>query len=111
MRTLIVSNRNPYEGTDITWNGLRPAQKLLDTGVRVRIFLMNDSVDMAREVCRPPEGYFDLGKVLKDLIAGGVPVKVFGTCKTRCGIHKGRTYFFGIAAGASPSLNAKFHDT
>jgi len=50
---------------------------------------MNDSVDMAREMLRPPEGYFDLGEMLKNLINRGVPVKVCGTCEVRCGIYKG----------------------
>ena len=95
MKTLIIFNRNPYDGTDITWNGLRLAEKLLDISIQVRIFLMNDSVDMARDACKPPEEYFDLGKMLKDLIVKGVPVKVCGTCKVRCGIHKGKPYFEG----------------
>jgi len=42
---LLVFNRNPYDGTDITWNALRLAEKLLNTGLEVNIFLMNDSVD------------------------------------------------------------------
>ena len=93
MKILIVFNRNPYDGTDVTWNGLRLIDKLLDVGVEVKIFLMNDSVDMARDVAKPPEGFFDLGKMLKDLISKSVPVKVCGTCKVRCGIHKGEPYF------------------
>ena len=52
------------------------AEKLLDLNIKVNIFLMNDSVDMARDACRPPEGFFDLGKMLQDLIAKSVPVKV-----------------------------------
>ena len=95
MKILIIFNRNPYDGTDVTWNGLRLVDKLLDVGVEVRLFLMNDSVDMARDVAKPPEGFFDLGKMLKDLIAKTVPVKVCGTCKVRCGIHKGEPYFEG----------------
>ncbi len=48
---------------------------------------MNDAVDMARDVCRPPEGYDqDLGQMLKALIKRGVVVKVCGTCMARCGI-------------------------
>ena len=94
-KVLIIFNRNPYDGTDVTWNGLRLAEKLLNIGVDVRLFLMNDSVDMAREITKPPEGFFDLGKMLKELIAQGVPVKVCGTCKVRCGVHKGEPYFEG----------------
>ena len=95
MKTLIIFNRNPYDGTDVTWTGLRLVDKLLDIGVEVRLFLMNDSVDMARDAAKPPEGFFDLGKMLKDLIAKSVLVKVCGTCKVRCGIHKGEPYFKG----------------
>ncbi|HIJ69902.1 MAG TPA: sulfur reduction protein DsrE [Planctomycetes bacterium] len=95
MKTLFIFNRNPYDGTDVTWNGLRLAEHLLNIGLEVNIFLMNDSVDLARDVTKPTEGYFDLGKMLKDLIAKGVPVKVCGTCKVRCGIHKGEPYFKG----------------
>ena len=95
MNVLIIFNRNPYDGTDVTWNGLRLVEKLLDLKLEVRLFLMNDSVDMARDACKPPEEFFDLGKMLKDLIAKSVPVKVCGTCKVRCGIHKGEPYFEG----------------
>jgi len=92
---LLVFNRNPYDGTDVTWNGLRLAEQLLHLGMGVNIFLMNDSVDLARDAAKPAEGYFDLGQMLKDLIAKNVPVKVCGTCKVRCGIHKGEPYFEG----------------
>jgi len=33
--------------------------------------------------------------MLKDLIARGVPVKVCGTCKIRCGLYRGEPYFEG----------------
>lgn len=95
MNALIVLNRNPYDGTDITWNALRLADQLLNAGLKVDIFLMNDSVDLARDSARPPDGYFDLGKMLKELMHRNVPVKVCGTCKARCGIHKGEPYFEG----------------
>jgi len=92
---LLVFNRNPYDGTDVTWNGLRLAEQLLNTGLDVNIFLMNDSVDLARDITKSPEGYFDLVQMLKELIAKDVPVKVCGTCNVRCGIHKGVPYFEG----------------
>lgn len=95
MKALIVFNSNPYDGTDITWNGLRLAEQLLNTGLEVNIFLMNDSVDLARDVTKPPEGYFDLVQMLKDLIDKNIPVKVCGTCKARCGLHKDEPYFEG----------------
>ena len=32
MKTLLVLNRNPYDGTDVTWNALRLAEQLLNRG-------------------------------------------------------------------------------
>jgi uncharacterized protein involved in oxidation of intracellular sulfur len=75
MSILIIFNHQPYDGTDVTWNGLRLAGKILEAGQKVRLFLMNDSVDMARDVCKAPESYDqDLSQMLKDLIANGEPV-------------------------------------
>ena len=96
MKILFIFNREPYDTTDITWNALRLAQTLKKSGQEVRIFLMNDSVDLARDVCKPPEGYDqDLSKMLKNLISDGVPVQVCGTCMARCGIYKNHPYFEG----------------
>jgi len=105
MKILFIFNRQPYDSTDVTWNGLRLAGKLLETNNEVRIFLMNDSVDMARDVCKPPQGYDqDLSQMLKDLIAKGVPVKVCGTCMARCGIYKNQPYFEGANKATMPEL-------
>jgi len=106
MKILIIFNREPYDNTDVTWNGLRLAGKLRETGHDVRIFLMNDSVDMARDACRPPEDYDqDLSRMLKDLIAAGVPVKVCGTCMARCGIHRNQPYFDGAEKSTMAALS------
>ncbi len=78
MNTLIILNRQPYDGTDVTWNALRLAGSLLDSGVVVQLFLMNDSVDLARDVTTHPDGYFDLTQMLKELITRSVVVKVAG---------------------------------
>lgn len=32
MKILIVLNREPYDGTDVSWNALRLADKLLEGG-------------------------------------------------------------------------------
>ena len=96
MKVLIIFNREPYDTTDVTWNGLRLAETLRKNNQEVRIFLMNDAVDMARDACKPPATYDqDLSQMLKDLIAKDVPVKVCGTCMARCGIHKNQPYFEG----------------
>ncbi|HPN39056.1 MAG TPA: DsrE family protein [Melioribacteraceae bacterium] len=105
MKVLIVFNREPYDGTDVTWNGLRLADTLRKNGNEVRIFLMNDSVDMARDICRLPENYDkDLSQMLKALILNGVSVKVCGTCMVRCGIYKNHPYFEGAEKSTMDAL-------
>lgn len=54
MKILMIFNREPYDGTDVTWHGLRLADTLVEGNHEVRLFLMNDAVDMARDACRPP---------------------------------------------------------
>ena len=95
MATLLILNQQPYDGTDVTWNALRLARQLNDEGVEVRIFLMNDSVDLARNGITPPDGIEDMVQMTKDLISKGVLVKVCGTCQNRCGILKGEPYYEG----------------
>ena len=95
MATLMILNRQPYDGTDITWNALRLARQLNNDGVKVRLFLMNDSVDLARDGISPPDGIEDMVSMTKDLISKGVPVKVCGTCQNRCGVLKGQPYYDG----------------
>lgn len=107
MSVLIVFNHEPYDGSDVTWNGLRLAGKLREDGQEVRIFLMNDSVDLARDVCSKPDGYDqDLVQMLKGLIRQGVTVKVCGTCMARCGIHRNHPYFEGAEKSTMAQLAA-----
>lgn len=104
MTVLLIFNHAPYDGTDVTWNALRLAKTLGASGNEVRIFLMNDSVDLARESCMAPEGYDqDLKGMLKELIELGAKVEVCGTCMARCGIHKNEPYY----PGANKSTMAK----
>ena len=105
MKVLIIFNHEPYNGTDVTWNGLRLAGKLVEGCSDVRIFLMNDAVDLARDSCRPPAGYDqDMSQMLKDLIAKNVTVKVCGTCMARCGIYKNQPYFDGAEESTMQAL-------
>jgi uncharacterized protein involved in oxidation of intracellular sulfur len=104
MKTLLVLNRNPYDGTDVTWNALRLGEKLLDKGTELKIFLMNDSIDLAKEGVKPPEGYFNLTEMLRGLIGKGVQVKVCGTCLVRCGIHKNKPLTNGAIEAKMPEL-------
>lgn len=107
MLTLMIFNRQPYDNTDVTWNGLRLARQLREDGEEVRLFLMNDAVDMARDSCVPPEGHdHDLAQMVRDLIADGVPVKACGTCVARCGIYRNQPYFEGVEKSTIVALSA-----
>lgn len=90
---LLILSRQPYDGTDVTWNALRLAERLLKDRVEARLFVMNDAVDLLRDSSQPPEGFFDLVQMLKELIAKGVTVKACTTCQGRCGLNKGQPYF------------------
>lgn len=100
MRILLIFNHYPYDGSDIAWNSLRLAETLLNSEHDVRIFLMNDAVDLARNETIKPEGYDkDLVQMLKALVDKGLKLRVCGTCMARCGIHKNKPYFMdGIKA-------------
>ena len=95
----------------MTWNALRLAGKLQEDGEQVRLFLMNDSVDLARESVKPPEGYYDLVQMRKELIARGVQVRVWGTYQARCGICKGEPYYEGAEKSTMADLSAWVRDS
>jgi len=88
---LLVVNRGPYDGSDVVWNALRLARSAREAEMRVRLFLMNDGVDLARVGVTPEGAEFDLQDMLRALIADGVEVRLCQTCLTRCGIGKGET--------------------
>ncbi|MBI4396794.1 MAG: DsrE family protein [Elusimicrobia bacterium] len=90
MKFLLILSQKPYDGTDVTWNALRMADAAIGAGHEVRIFVMNDAVDIARSGSKP-EGYeFDLGAMLQDVEKKGALVKLCTTCINRCGIAKGQ---------------------
>ena len=99
MRLLIVINRQPYDGTDVVWNALRLARTSLEGGLQIQLFLMNDGVDLAREELPPPEGAFDLGGMLRELMEAGATVQLCQTCLARCGIGRGEVIPSAQVAG------------
>ena len=52
---LFIFTNQPYNGTDNAYNALRLARALKEKGEDVRIFLMNDAVDLARNSTKKPE--------------------------------------------------------
>jgi uncharacterized protein involved in oxidation of intracellular sulfur len=85
---LIVLSHGPFEG-DTTWNALRLASTLLDRKSPVRVFVMNDAIDVVRQGSMPEGAEFDLQAMLRELLPRGARIKICTTCITRCGIGQG----------------------
>lgn len=85
---LIVLSHAPFDG-DTTWNALRLASTLLDRNSPVRIFVMNDAIDVVRQGAMPEGSEFDLQAMLRALLPRGGRVKICTTCINRCGIGQG----------------------
>ncbi len=105
MGILFILNQQPYNGTDVIWNALRLAKTLHKKGESIKIFLMNDAVDLARDTTKKPDFYeFDLVEMLKKLYLDGIELKVCGTCMARCGLNKNQPYFNDDVQGTMDDL-------
>jgi sulfur relay (sulfurtransferase) complex TusBCD TusD component (DsrE family) len=98
---LLVISHPPYDGTDVVWNALRLAGAAREAGMGVRMFLMNDGVDLARSDAAPQGAEFDLSEMLGRLITDGAEVRLCQTCLNRCGIAAGETAPEAQIAGMS----------
>jgi uncharacterized protein involved in oxidation of intracellular sulfur len=84
--TLILTTA-PY-GDEKIWNALRLA-RALTVGIdkmKVNIFLIGDAVTAAKKGQKPPEGFYNLGTMLKELIDQGSEVIACRTCISARGL-------------------------
>jgi uncharacterized protein involved in oxidation of intracellular sulfur len=81
MKALFILNDPPY-GTERCYNGLRLAHGLLkrDPAVDVTVFLMADAVLAAKRGQKTPDGYYNLERMLKRVVAAKGRVLLCGTC-------------------------------
>ncbi len=72
------------------WNALRLASASASAAVKskVNVFLLGDAVSLAKERQNPPEGYYNLEKMLRELIKIGVRVRACGTCLAARGLNQ-----------------------
>jgi uncharacterized protein involved in oxidation of intracellular sulfur len=89
MKLLLILSHKPYDGTDVIWNALRLAETTLELKHEVRIFVMNDAVDITRADSKPEGTEFDLGQMLLAIEKKNGRIKLCTTCINRCGISKG----------------------
>jgi len=66
-------NDAPY-GTERSYNGLRLALALAKTGEKVQVFLLADAVFCALENQKTPDGYYNIGRMIKGLSKRGAQV-------------------------------------
>lgn len=65
-----ILNDAPY-GTERSYNGLRIAISLIKKGEDIRVFLMADAVLCGFENQQTPNGYYNIGRMLKFLLKRG----------------------------------------
>lgn len=89
MKILFIINDAPY-GSEKAYNALRMAIALQKehSNVDVRIFLMADAVTCAMPNQSTPQGYYNIERMLKSVIARGGQVKACGTCAEARGIKE-----------------------
>ena len=81
MKALIILNDPPY-GTERCYNVLRLAHALLknDPQTEVTVFLMADALAGVRKGQKTPDGYYNIERMLRRVIAGKGIVLLCGTC-------------------------------
>lgn len=87
MKILFILNDAPY-GSEKTYNALRHAMAMQkhQPGTEVLVFLMADAVTAAVPAQSTPQGYYNVGRMLKSILAKGGQVKLCGMCCEARGI-------------------------
>ena len=85
----IIINEAPY-GVERPWNALRLASASASEAVKmgINLFLLGDAVSLAKKGQNTPEGYYNLEKMLSDLVKIGVKVRACGTCLRARGLNQ-----------------------
>ncbi len=89
MTILIIINDPPY-GTEKAYNAFRLANQLLKDhpGTEVNIFLLADAVICGLANQKTPEGYYNVGRMIKLFLAKRGKIKTCGTCMDARGISE-----------------------
>ena len=89
MEALFIINDPPY-GTERVYNALRLSHALLkkDAQTAITVFLMADSVAAAKAGQKTPEGFYNVERMLKRVLAGKGRVLLCGTCVDARGLDQ-----------------------
>lgn len=87
MKSLFILNDPPY-GTERCYNALRLASALLKRNPEplITIFLMADAVIAAKAAQKTPEGFYNVERMLKRILAAKGLVLLCGTCMDARGL-------------------------
>ncbi|MBF8280320.1 MAG: sulfurtransferase [Candidatus Magasanikbacteria bacterium] len=103
MQTItIIINELPYKN-DKAWNALRLVGELLDQDVKVKIFLLEDGVDVGKENQEAKGKEYNLEELTKELLAKNVPFVACSSCLKVCGISREKL-IDGIVVGHMSDL-------
>ena len=82
METITIILQSAPYGDERIWNAFRLARALTTAAInmKVNIFLTGDAVTTAKKGQKPPESYYNLEKMLKELIGQGIEVVACRTC-------------------------------
>lgn len=88
MKILFIINDPPY-GSERVYNALRLAHALLKKGppTEVVVFLMADAIVAATTGQKTPNGYYNIERMLKRVLAGTGKVLLCGTCMDARGLN------------------------
>ena len=80
MKTLFILNDAPY-GSERTYNGLRLAGALSkQESNSVRVFFIGDGASSAHRNQKVPQGFYNIGDMLGNVIRHGGEIGICGTC-------------------------------
>ena len=101
---MIISS-SPY-GDERIWNALRLAEALCCLGVKMKvsIFLIGDAVNAAKKGQKPPKGFYNIERMLTELVKVGVNVKVCHTSMNLRGLAE-QDLVAGIKMGTITGLS------
>ena len=103
VQILLILNDPPY-GTERCYNGLRLALALAKSEPKpsVTVFLMADAIVAAKTGQKTPDGYYNVERMLKGVVAGKGQILLCGTCMDARGLADNE-----IMAGARRSSMAE----
>lgn len=104
MKILFIINDAPY-GTEKAYNALRMAMALQKehSETEINIFLLADAITCGLPNQATPNGYYNIERILKAIIAKGGIVKACGSCSEARGI-KGVTLSEGVEISTMSQL-------